>query len=122
MSAAIAEFQSPTHPQRHLTLVPHAEAVVPRGASAHLRITRRGRVARTIAIALAIGALAVATLMMMSPASASIEVEVQPGQSLSEIAATYLPHMPLDRAIVAVQVENSMNSAQVQTGQRLLIP
>lgn len=122
MSAAIAEFQSFTHPQRHLTLVPQPEVVAARGAFAQMRITRRGRVARTIAIFMAIGALAVATLMMVSPASAAIEVEVQPGQTLSEIAATHLPNMPLDRAIVAVQVENSMNSAQVQTGQRLLIP
>lgn len=122
MSVATAEFQRTSRPQRHLALVRASEAFAPGGALPAMHITRRGRLARTIAIVMTIAVLAAAALMMVSPASAAIEVEVQPGQTLSEIAAVYLPDIPLDRAIVAVQLENNMSSAQVQTGQRLLIP
>ncbi len=129
MRAAIAEYQFPTHPQRqhpqrHLTLVPESESQVLSAGDAvpALHITRRGRLARTVAIAVTIAVLAVAAVMMVLPASAAIEVKVQRGQTLSEIAATYLPDMPLDRAIVIVQLENNLNSTQIQTGQRLLIP
>ncbi len=121
MSAAIAELQYQPHSQRHLTLVPQPMPAA--GAAApQMHITRRGRLARAVAIAFAIAVLAVAAVTMVSPASAAIEVEVQRGQTLSEIAATYLPNLPLDRAIVAVQLENDMSSTHVQTGQRLLIP
>lgn len=122
MSAAIAEFESPTHHEPHLRLMPQTESAGGDGAVPQMRITRRGRVARAMAIVMSIAALAVVTLMMMSPASAAIEVEVQPGQTLSDIAAQHLPNLPLDRAVVAVQLENNMNSVQVQTGQRLSIP
>ncbi len=121
MSIAIADFQDQPQAPRHLTLVPQSTPAAGVDA-AQMHITRRGRLARAIAIALTIAVLAVAAAMMVSPASAAIEIEVQPGQTLSEIAATYLPNLPLDRAIVAVQLENDMNSAHVQTGQRLLIP
>lgn len=121
MSAVIAEFQEQPQATRHLALVPQlapAQGV----ESAVMHITRRGRLARAVAIVLTIAVLAVATVTMVTPASAAIEVEVQPGQTLSEIAATHLPNVPLDRAMVAVQLENDMNSTHVQTGQRLVIP
>jgi hypothetical protein len=79
-----------------------------------------------LALTLAVTLAVVATLMLASvttgSASASSEVVVRPGQTLSEIAATQLPELPLDRAIVAVQRENQMNTLQVQAGQTLVIP
>lgn len=119
MSAVIAEFQPP---QRHLAIVPAPQARATGSDGLEMHITRRGRVARTIALLVTVAALVMAALTLVSPASAAIEVEVQPGQTLSEIAAAHLPSLPLDRAIVTVQLENDMNSAQVQVGQRLVIP
>lgn len=122
MSAAIAEFESPLHSPRHLSLVPQLLEGCVDGVSPHLRITRRGRLVRTVGIVLVIASLAAAAMLMVSPASATIEVQVKPGQTLSEIASTHLPSMPLDRAMVAVQIENNLNSAQLQAGQRIVIP
>ena len=107
--------------RRHLRLVPPLEH---HGQCQEqtLRITRRGRLALTLAVTLAVVATLMLATVTTGSASASSEVVVRPGQTLSEIAATQLPELPLDRAIVAVQRENQMNTLQVQAGQTLVIP
>ncbi len=122
MSVATVE---PIHlaPTRgHLRLVPTLETKVEAGRSTRLRITRRGRLAATLSVVVALAAVTVITLALVLPASATSEVVVQPGQTLSEIAATQLPNLPLDRAIVQVQLANGMNTVHVQAGQTLQIP
>ncbi|MGB7449217.1 MAG: LysM peptidoglycan-binding domain-containing protein [Ornithinimicrobium sp.] len=108
-------------PRRHLRLVPTSTSPEAAGVRP-LRITRRGRLAVTLSVTLAVVAALFAATVMMGPASASSEVVVRPGQTLSEIAATHLPHLPLDRAIVTVQQENQLNTLQLQAGQTLVIP
>ena len=122
-SIALDRFPAarPLRPSRHLRLVP---TPVPSDGShpEALRLTRRGRLAITVSVTLAVVATLVTVALLIVPASASSEVTVQPGQTLSEIAATHLPHLPLDRAIVAVQQENQMNTLHLQAGQTVVIP
>ncbi|MGB3764144.1 MAG: LysM peptidoglycan-binding domain-containing protein [Ornithinimicrobium sp.] len=120
MSAVTAE---PIHLEptgRHLRLVPPLEArTQPRQ---RLQITRRGRLVATISVMAALAAVAAITLTLVLPASGSSEVVVQPGQTLSQIAASELPGVPLDRAIVDLQLANDMSTVHVQSGQTLQIP
>ncbi len=106
----------------HLHLVPTLERGVDEDNSGRLRMTRRGRLVATVSVVVALAAVAVITLALVLPASAAREIVVQPGQTLSEIAATELPSLPLDRAMVQVQLANDMNTVHVQTGQTLQIP
>ena len=126
MSAVVLDrFPAPVSPQRerHLRLVPTPVSVDPR-AQQTWRLTRRGRLAVTVTATMAVAVVAtlLAATLVMAPASASDQVVVRSGQTLSEIAATHLPHLPLDRAIVAVQRENQMNTLHIQAGQTLVIP
>jgi hypothetical protein len=124
MSAVVLDrFPASLSPQRerHLRLVP-APTPGDRKAQQTWRLTRRGRLAVTVTVAVAIVATLLAATLVMAPASASDQVVVRPGQTLSEIAATHLPHLPLDRAIVAVQRENRMSTLHIQAGQTLVIP
>ncbi|HKJ12554.1 MAG TPA: LysM peptidoglycan-binding domain-containing protein [Ornithinimicrobium sp.] len=124
MSAVAAERFAPVAPglrERHLRLAPAAGAGGRRQEQVW-RLTRRGRLTLTVSLTLAVVAALVSATLMLGPASASSEVVVQPGQTLSEIAATHLPHLPLDRAIVTLQRENQLNSLHLQTGQTLVVP
>lgn len=88
-----------------------------------VRLTRRGRLTLTLASTGAVAAL-VATMGGLVPAfgdAPAREVVVRPGQTLSQIAATELPDLPLDRAIVHIQLTNELNTLQVQAGQILQI-
>lgn len=122
MSVATVEPMHPAPVRGHLRLVPMPEADVEVSGSTRLRITRRGRLAATLSLVVAMAAVTVITLALVLPASATTEVVVQPGQTLSEIAAIQLPQVPLDRAIVQVQMANDMSTLQVQSGQTLQIP
>lgn len=87
-----------------------------------LRITRRGRLA-LFAVALAAAtSLGVSGLSGAGAAEAPFVVTVAPGQTLSEIAASQLPDLSVSNAIVAIQLENELSTAQVSAGQRLVIP
>ena len=46
----------------------------------------------------------------------------RPGQTLSEIASTQLPGLPVADAVARIQVANDLTSDQVHAGQTLLIP
>ncbi len=120
MSAVTAEPIHPAPTGRHLRLVPAPEALF--APAPRLQITRKGRLVATIGAVVALAAVAAITLALVLPAAAASEVIVQPGQTLSEIAGSELPGVPLDRAIVQVQLANDMSSVQVQSGQTLVIP
>lgn len=108
----------------HLRLVPTGQ-VEARGADhgGAMTLTRRGRLAVTVAVAttLVVAAL-LAFGMFPATAVAGHTVTVQPGQTLSEIAVTQLPGMPMDRAIVQIQLANEMSTVHVQAGMELEIP
>jgi hypothetical protein len=126
MSAAAA-LQDPTAlpwdgqlRRGHLRLVP---APMSQSAGpAPLRLTRRGRLTVTLSTLAALVLALAAVLLTVLPADAGSEIVVQPGQTLSEIAATHLPELTLDRAMVQIQLANGMNTGQVQAGQTLMIP
>ena len=87
-----------------------------------VRITRRGRLA-LLALALATaGVLGLTGLSGAGAAEPLTVVTVAPGQTLSEIAAAQLPDLSVSNGIVAIQVANELNSAQVSAGQHLVIP
>jgi LysM repeat protein len=108
--------------ERHLRLVSPDETVRPTPPSARLRITRRGRLAITGAVTALLVVTAGGLAGAVMPPSEAATVTVEPGQTLSEIAATTLPDLPLDRAVVELQVANQLSSVHVQAGQTLVIP
>lgn len=101
-----------------------AVAVPTRGsASRQLSLTRRGRLAVTLSVATLLVAATIVTLGLFPAGAADGRtVVVEPGQTLSQIAVTHLPELPVDQAIVQIQLANSMNTLQVQTGAELVIP
>ncbi|PWJ24697.1 hypothetical protein ATK17_0797 [Branchiibius hedensis] len=108
-----------------LRLVPDLPAS-PTGVArpaAHLRLTRRGYLAIgviVVAVTVACGML-IAHAVAPAPTGPS-SVVVQSGQTLSEVAHHALPQLPVQEAVVRVQLANDLNSLQVSAGQTLLIP
>ena len=129
MSAAVAwdvstaPVRVPVRPTRpRLTSVPCGPDVVERPA-APLRITRAGRLLITTTVLVALVALAVAFFSGGASATASgHSTTVRQGQTLSEIATTQLPGLPVADAVARIQVANDLTSDQVHAGQTLLIP
>jgi LysM repeat protein len=128
MSAAVAwdvaplQAGMPGRPARpHLTSVPCGDAVVEPRRS--VRLTRAGRLAITLTVLAAAVALAV-TLFTGGASAMTIDhsTTVQPGQTLSEVAATQLPGVPVADAVAQIQLANDLPSDQVHAGQTLLIP
>lgn len=110
--------------RNHLRLVQPGEVRPATEQGTHAMVlTRRGRLALTLTVATVV-VLAIAAILGMLPAAASGShtVVVQPGQTLSQIAVTELPELPMDRAIVQIQLANQMNSLDVQAGTTLQIP
>ena len=52
----------------------------------------------------------------------TLSTTVRSGQTLSEVAATQLPGLPVADAVARIQVANDLASDQVHAGQILLIP
>lgn len=111
----------------HLRLVTADDLLQTRDLSAPtqaaMTLTRRARLLMTLSAAVALVAV-IAAVMGVFPATAagSHTVVVQPGQTLSHIAVAELPELPMDRAIVQIQLANEMNSLDVQAGTVLAIP
>lgn len=92
--------------------------------ASRLRLTARGRLACTL---LAFGLMSLVVLMMWARLTAPVlpathAVTVESGQTLSQIAAQELPMVPLEAAVVRIQLANGLNSSAVVTGQALVIP
>jgi hypothetical protein len=109
----------PTRPR--LTLIEGGGAAEPSGAG--LGLTRRGRLVVLVLVALAVAAVLAVT--GTGGAGADVPertVTVLPGQTLSEVAAAELPELSISEGIVALQLANSLNTAQVSAGQELVVP
>ena len=89
-----------------------------------IRFTRRGRLVVTLMATVAVAALAVVLATSVDAAAPLIDhaTTVSAGQTLSEVAATQLPSLPIQDAVARVQLVNGLNTSQVQAGQSLLIP
>lgn len=89
------------------------------------RLTRRGRLVRSLTLVATVLVLALLVGGALGTADAAAPgetVTVRPGDTLSQIAATELPGVPLDQAVVRIQHANGLNSLHVQAGQELVIP
>jgi hypothetical protein len=78
----------------------------------------------TLVAALAVGSLAVAVATSVDAAAQHIDhaTSVTAGQTLSGVASTQLPSLPVEDAVARIQLANGMNTSQVHAGQVLLIP
>lgn len=109
-------------PRPRLVSVPCGDAVE-RPRRAPLRLTRAGRLAITMTVLAA--AVALAVTLLSGGASATVidhSTTVQPGQTLSEVAASQLPELRVADAVARIQLVNNLASDQVHAGQTLLIP
>ncbi|WP_186525992.1 LysM peptidoglycan-binding domain-containing protein [Leekyejoonella antrihumi] len=128
--SAITVWETPatvTPRRRHLRSMPTGEAALPcrTYARRRLRMTRRGRLMITCSIlaALLFGGFGVMRAMAAPAGDAALPtVTVTSGQTLSQIAHRALPQLPIDEAVVRVQVLNRMNTLDVHAGQTLRIP
>lgn len=111
----------------HLRVVTAQDLPQPRAVwaptQAPLTMTRRGRLLITLTATAALLAVVAAALgVFPAMAAGDHTVVVQPGQTLSHVAAAELPELPMDRAVVQIQLANEMNSLDVQAGMVLHIP
>jgi hypothetical protein len=102
----------------------HPDGHVYRSDDSATRLTRRGRLVSTLMVTVAVAALAVALAASVGAAPPEIDhaTTVSAGQTLSEVAATQLPDLPIPDAVARIQLVNGLNSSEVQAGQVLLIP
>ena len=108
----------PTRPR--LTLVEGGAAAT---ADPGLRLTTRGRLVLVLLAAMVVAATVVLPgLRSAGAAQPERTLTVQSGQTLSEIAAAELPERSISEAIVAIQLANGLNTAQISAGQELVIP
>lgn len=92
--------------------------------AATLRITRRGRLVITL-IAFGVASLLALTMYARVTAPAPVPEHttvIRSGQTLTEVARTQMPRLPVDVAVSRIRVANGLNSAAVVEGQALLIP
>lgn len=103
----------------HLQLVPAPVAPVRAG---RVRLTRMGR-AVVVALVVAVTVL-LGTVLSARAAAAGPErtVTVRAGQTLSDVAAAELPHLPIAEGVARLQLANHLPSVQVRAGQALVVP
>ncbi len=113
---------APALPARpRLTLIRGGAPAGP--AESGLRVTRRGRLVLLLVAALVVAASVVLTnIGGAGAATPAHTVTVTAGQTLSEVAAAELPAMSISDGVVAIQLANDLNTAQVSAGQELVIP
>jgi Tfp pilus assembly protein FimV len=111
----------PSAPRRpHLVVLPGGAGAP--AASGPVRITRRGRLALLALVLAIVAAFGVMGMRGAGAAEPTRTVTVSAGQTLSEIAAAQLPDMSISEGILAIQLANSMSTAQISAGQQLVIP
>jgi hypothetical protein len=88
------------------------------------RFTRRGRLVITVMSAVAMVTLALALATSVDAAAPRIDhaITVSAGLTLSQIAATQLPALPIQDGEARIQLANGLNTSAVHAGQSLLIP
>lgn len=108
-----------------LVLVPTGRQSVAaaRAAAPAMRLTRFGRLVRTVLVAGVISVLGVGLAGQLASASGDARtVTVRAGQTLSGIAARELPELSVTDGVVELQVANHLSTSQIHTGQQLVIP
>ncbi|MEW1955243.1 LysM peptidoglycan-binding domain-containing protein [Terrabacter sp. NPDC080008] len=123
--------------ERHLVLVPTGrDAVLARraggraadaervcGAAPTMRLTRFGRLVRTVLVAGVIAVLGVGLAGQLASASGDARtITVHAGQTLSGIAVRELPELSVTDGVVELQVANGLSTSQIHAGQQLVIP
>ena len=93
-----------------------------RAASGGLRVTRRGRLALVVVVLSLAAVLGMVGLRGAGASEPTRTVTVGAGQTLSEVAAAELPALSISQGILAIQLANSLSTAQVSAGQELVIP
>ena len=88
------------------------------------RLTRRGRLVITLVATVAVATLAMVLATSVDAAAPQIDhaTTVSAGQTLSQVAATQLPSLPINNAVARIQLVNGLSTSQVHAGQLLLIP
>ncbi|WP_157622580.1 LysM peptidoglycan-binding domain-containing protein [Nostocoides sp. Soil756] len=111
-------------PQRpRLVVVPGGVAAAAGASDGGLRLTARGRLVLLVLAAVVVAAvLGFRGIGGAGAVTAEHSVTVGPGQTLSEVAAAELPGMSISQGILAIQLANHLSTAQVATGQHLVIP
>lgn len=88
-----------------------------------VRISRFGRLLLTTT---ALGVAVVLAVTLFGAGSASVGVDhtvtVMSGQTLSGIATTELPQLPMAEGVAQIRLANDLNTSQVHVGQELAIP
>ena len=106
----------------HLSLVPPAQPVRRPG----LHLTRLGRLVLTLLALAVVVAFTTAALGGGPGSSAPLvpdhAVTVGSGQTLSQIASSELPGLPLDVAVARLQLANGLNTTAVHVGEILVVP
>ena len=108
-----------------LVLVPTGRGAVAaaRAAAPAVRLTRFGRLVRTLLVAGVLALLGVGLAGQLASASGDARtVTVHAGQTLSGIAARELPDLSVADGVVELQVANSLSTSQIHAGQQLVIP
>lgn len=108
-----------------LVLVPTGRQAVAaaRASAPAMRLTRFGRLLRTVLVAGVISVLGVGLAGQLASASGdATTVTVRAGQTLSGIAARELPQLSVTDGVVELQVANHLSTSQIHTGQQLVIP
>ncbi len=95
-----------------------------RGDHGALRVTRTGRLAVTLTVMLVAVLAAAITFAGSGGASSPPDrvITIGAGQTLSELAVTYLPQLSIQEAVAAIQSANQLQSDRIIAGQELVIP
>lgn len=85
------------------------------------------QVVRLTRALLAFGVVSLLVLLVWARATApevpaEHAITVEPGQTLSQIAVEELPAIPVDIAVMRIQIANDMKDSDLIAGQELLIP
>ena len=93
-------------------------------ASSAFRLTRWGRLLCTLALVAVLAAAAVAASARSGGASASSpqRITIAQGQTLSGLAVTYLPDLPIAQGVDAIRVANQLQNDRIIAGDTLVIP
>jgi hypothetical protein len=109
----------PPYARPQLRLVPTGPEV----AGPPVRMTRRGRLVRTVVVLAVVLAVTWSVVTAVTAGAAGPQlVTVTPGQTLSEIAARSLPDLPIRDGVAAFQLANGLNSSDIHAGQVLTVP
>ncbi len=121
--AGLDAYEAPmTHGRPRLQLVPTGSEVVA-AAPVPVRMTRVGRLVRTVVITSVALAITWTLVSALSATAAGHHVAtVVSGQTLSQIAARELPAVPIREGVAQIQIANGLSSSEIHAGQILEIP